>query len=160
MTEQQQPAKKFGGRKPGARDRVTIIRDQIRDDIPGILQKQQELALQGDQTAAQILLKYWAAPPKQIDTYIERGGTELAGLAPDARLSRIADLVARGQMSLECGEALTRLAEAELNAQVLDKLRKLQKAIEEGADLESILRRLSNISVPGNTEAAFEGFLN
>lgn len=148
-----------GGRPRGAKNRITRIREQFAGDIPALVDKLKELALGGDVGALRLLLSYEAPPPKISDVVLE-DCAELADLPPDLMLDEVNRRVALGQMPLEHGRILSDLARQRMEAQVISKLRQIQAAIRDGADLKAVLKSLTAMDLGDGVDLARADYLN
>ena len=120
------------GRKAGSRNKATLILDALADgEAETILQKQIELAKEGDQRAAEVILsRAWPARKSRAINLDLPPVTAAADIVP--ALGRIADAVAGGEITPDEGAAV---------AAVLEGKRKAIETIDVLARIEALEKR-------------------
>ena len=120
------------GRKAGSRNKATLILDAIADgEAETILQKQIELAKEGDQRAAEVILsRAWPARKSRAINLDLPPVTAAADIVP--ALGSIADAVAGGEITPDEGAAV---------AAVLEGKRKAIETVDVLARIEALERK-------------------
>ena len=120
------------GRPAGSRNKATLALDALADgDAEAILQKQIEMAKDGDQRAAEVILsRVWPARKSRAINLDLPPVNAPADIVP--ALGRIADAVARGEITPDEGAAV---------AAVLEGKRKAIETTDVLARIEALERR-------------------
>ena len=121
------------GRAPGSRNRATLLRDSLAEDVPAIIAVLVEQAKGGDIQAARLILERTLPPVKAAGPTIE---VELEGFACGdlkARAEAVTVAMGQGHIPVDVGQALM----ATLNSQasvietteLADRIARLEAAL-------------------------------
>lgn len=94
------------GRAPGSRNRATLLRDSLAEDVPAIIAVLVEQAKGGDIQAARLILERTLPPAKAVGPSIE---VELDGFASGdlmARSEAVISALGKGEISTDVGASL------------------------------------------------------
>lgn len=121
------------GRPKGTKLRATRLREDLAKDVPGILERVKDAALDGDMTAARILLDRVMPPVRS-----ESATVEIPALAAAETLSEkaraLVDAVAEGQLAPSTASDLLSALGATAKIIELDELERRIAALENGND--------------------------
>lgn len=116
------------GRKPGVPDRRSRLRNAIQENMASVIAKLQEQALEGDTSAAALLLARGIAPLRAESE--DRVSFELDSSKPIAdQLVQVAQAVASGELTITQGTQF---------AEILQRIATV-RALNQGGDNEAAL---------------------
>lgn len=93
------------GKPPGAKSRFTLLREALADDLPDLLDKTKQAALEGDMVAMRLLLERTLPPTKATAATVDIPALAEAGTLTD-KATAILSAVACGQLPPDVGGAL------------------------------------------------------
>jgi hypothetical protein len=133
------------GRKPVNRMSIQDLREKHQDDMAEVVGGIVDDAKGGDPEARRMAAKI-LLPSGSSETFLPK----LPDLSqdPDVRIGQINQLVSIGKLSLEIGQTLIKLCQAEIESQYASKIREIVRKIEaepHGNNLDFVLDALCKL---------------
>lgn len=127
------------GKPKGTIHKVTELRNALMDDIPALLERTKQAAMEGDMTAMKILLDRTVPPlkPGQATVYLPELDVDMP---VHQKASIITDAVVSGDIPAESGLSLLQMAEA------LAKILEVTQLREELDQIEALLKKNGHLT--------------
>jgi hypothetical protein len=124
-----------------AAERVQVL---VSPQLERLINEVTTQALDGCRQSQALLLRLTVPPATGT---VIRGASDLASIPPDMRVKVIAQRVAEGQLTVEAGEALAKLAKEEMEAGLILPLRSALRDLRRSGDVSRFVSSLQELPI-------------